>query len=306
MSALFLGLDGGGSWARAAVLDADARPCGRAAVRGASVAGGGAEQALAALAGAAHLALRGLDAEAVAGCVAGLAGYRALAEPAEFAERCRAAFGIPVPVRLCSDAVPAFAAGSTATAGTVLIAGTGAVCCRVADGRVTHYGGGFGWLLGDEGSGFWLGRAAVRRALDEPTGPLAAAVLRHCGAAGPVELLHWVYDGPPRRLAELAPLVGAAAEAGDPAAGAIVAEAAEHLAALVRATAQDGPLVLAGSVAAAAGPVRARLLALLADPRTGVAGPLHTAGDAALAAARLAMTPPPGADDPAVRSPELS
>ncbi|WP_329565484.1 N-acetylglucosamine kinase [Kitasatospora sp. NBC_01266] len=283
MNPLFLGLDAGGSWTRAVVLDAAGQELGRATTAGANPTARGVAAAVDSLASAALPALRGLAADAVAGCVVGLAGLRTLADRAAFAERCRTAFAIEARVRLLPDAVTAFAAGTEQRAGTVLIAGTGASCCQVSECRVVRAGGGLGWLLGDEGSGFWLGREALRHAHAEPGGPLGAAVLRHCGAAGPDELLPWAYDGPPRRLAELAPLVSAAAEAGDRAALAIAEAAAGHLARLVRATASaTGPLVLAGSVAASPGPVRERLLALLG-------GPVAIAGDPALAAARLAL-----------------
>ncbi|GAB2749618.1 N-acetylglucosamine kinase [Kitasatospora kifunensis] len=284
MSRLFLGLDAGGSWTRAVVLDAEGAERGRALAAGANPTAQGAEGAVRRLAEAAAAALGGLDPGAVAGCAVGLAGYRALADRTAFAERCRAAFAIGTPVLLYPDAVTAFAAGTAEAAGTVLIAGTGAACSQVSERQVARFSGGLGWLLGDEGSGFWLGREALRHAHAEPNGLLGRAVLRHCAVERPEELLPWAYAGPPRRLAQLAPLVNATAAQGDPAALAVAAEGAEHLAALVRATAVGGePLVLAGSVAGSPGPVRARLLELLADH-----GPISTAGDPAAAAARLA------------------
>ncbi|WP_327067712.1 ATPase [Kitasatospora sp. NBC_01250] len=287
MSPLFLGLDAGGSWTRAVVLDAGGAERGRALAEGANPTGQGDQGAVRRLAEAARAALGGLDPGAVAGCAVGLAGYRALADPAAFAERCRSAFGLGAAVQLLPDAVTAFASGTDAGTGTVLIAGTGAACSRVADRQVLRVSGGLGWLLGDEGSGFWLGREALRRAHAEPDGPLGRAVLQHCGAQRPAELLPWAYAGPPRRLARLAPLVNAAAAVGDRTALEVAAAGAEHLAALVRATAAAGdPLVLAGSVAGSPGAVRDRLLALLADH-----GPVHPAGDPAAAAARLAGAP---------------
>lgn len=287
MSRLFLGLDAGGSWTRAVVLDAEGAERGRALAEGANPTGQGDQGAVRRLAEAAVAALGGLDPGAVAGAAVGLAGYRALTDPAGFAERCRTAFGLDAPVLLCPDAVTAFASGTDAAEGTVLIAGTGAACSRVSGHQVLRVSGGLGWLLGDEGSGFWLGREALRRAYAEPDGPLGRAVLRHCGARRPAELLPWAYAGPPRRLAQLAPLVNTAAAQGDRTALAVAAAGAGQLAALVRATAAHGPLVLAGSVAGAPGAVRERLLELLADY-----GPIHPAGDPAAAAARLAGAPP--------------
>ncbi|MDQ0598203.1 glucosamine kinase [Streptomyces canus] len=72
----------------------------------------------------------------------------------------------PGPVALCSDIEAAFAsAPGTPADGLALVAGTGAVAMRIADRRATTTVDGDGWLLGDDGSGFWIGRSAVRAAL---------------------------------------------------------------------------------------------------------------------------------------------
>lgn len=74
----------------------------------------------------------------------------------------------------------------------MLIAGTGATAGSVADQRWTRTADGHGWLLGDDGSGFWLGREAVRSALrtleaGEPPGRLVGSVLRELDADGTVD-----------------------------------------------------------------------------------------------------------------------
>ncbi|MEU5887320.1 BadF/BadG/BcrA/BcrD ATPase family protein [Streptomyces sp. NPDC047461] len=72
----------------------------------------------------------------------------------------------PGPVALCSDIEAAFAsAPGTPADGLALVAGTGAVAMRIAGRRATTTVDGDGWLLGDDGSGFWIGRSAVRAAL---------------------------------------------------------------------------------------------------------------------------------------------
>ncbi|WP_055590041.1 N-acetylglucosamine kinase, partial [Peterkaempfera griseoplana] len=225
----------------------------------------------------------------VAGCVIGLSGYRSLADPVDFAARCGEALGLTVPVRVVPDAVTAFASGTDEPRGTVLIAGTGAVCCQVTHHRVEAVRGGLGWLLGDEGAGFWLGREALRRAHTHPDSRLGSAVLRHCAATCSEGLVRWAYAGAPARLARLAPLVSEAALLGDPTALSLADSAARHLAELVRSTVppgEHGPVVLAGSVASSPGPVRDLLVGHLADCR-----PLAFATDPAAAAARLAATP---------------
>ncbi|MFF4197271.1 hypothetical protein [Nonomuraea sp. NPDC001831] len=83
-------------------------------------------------------------------------------------------------------------------------------------------------------------------------------------------------------VAAAAPLVSRAAEAGDERAAGIVAEAARRLTATAARLSGDGPLVLAGGVLTADGPVRAAVLARLAGRR------VTTARDATAGACWLA------------------
>ncbi|WP_228564599.1 BadF/BadG/BcrA/BcrD ATPase family protein, partial [Catenulispora rubra] len=81
-----------------------------------------------------------------------------------------------------SDVTVAFAAGTPAPDGTLLVSGTGAVAARMHDRLPVHFRDGYGWLLGDEGSGFWIGRQAARAALAaadgrRPMAELATSVL---------------------------------------------------------------------------------------------------------------------------------
>src|SRR5882757_1249506 len=74
--------------------------------------------------------------------------------------------------------------------GLVLIAGTGAIAARLAARHRTAVVDGHGWLLGDDGSGFWLGAHAVRaalRALDHrgPWTTLVPLIAAHFFPAGP-------------------------------------------------------------------------------------------------------------------------
>ncbi|WP_435173209.1 BadF/BadG/BcrA/BcrD ATPase family protein [Actinacidiphila sp. bgisy145] len=93
-----------------------------------------------------------------------------------------AAHGITgVPVGIGGDTEVALAAAPGAPAdGLVLIAGTGAIAARLAGGRSAAVSDGHGWLLGDEGSGFWLGNRAARAALEalDGRGPWTALVPR--------------------------------------------------------------------------------------------------------------------------------
>ncbi len=89
--------------------------------------------------------------------------------------------GIPAaPVTICSDIEAAFAAApGTPADGLALVAGTGAVAMRITGRRCAVTVDGDGWLLGDDGSGFWIGRSAVR------------AALRMADGRGPATALAW-------------------------------------------------------------------------------------------------------------------
>lgn len=82
-------------------------------------------------------------------------------------------------VEIHSDIEAAFASAPGHPAdGLALVAGTGAVAARITSRACTETAGGDGWLLGDDGSGFWIGREAVRAALrmaDGRGGPTALA-----------------------------------------------------------------------------------------------------------------------------------
>jgi N-acetylglucosamine kinase-like BadF-type ATPase len=317
---LVLGGDVGGTSTRILVATREGSPL------RVGIAGGGnpvshPDSAAAALGQALRDALMGVDPTLVRAAVVGVAGGSALHRP-----EVRAAFdrvwsdvGLGCPATYASDLEVAFAAGTTQADGTVLIAGTGAVAGAVRGRRVVRTMDGHGWLLGDDGSGFWLGRQAVRatlHALDaaEPLRPLATSVLRELGALGApaatqrpelderrVRVIHTLHARPPVQLAELAPLVTAAYAAGDPAAHDIVEEAARLLARTVgrvRQPEERTPIVLAGSVAGEDSPIGKTLRALITQRLPGalLSAPNGVGGAAWLA---LATADPTAATDEA-------
>jgi N-acetylglucosamine kinase-like BadF-type ATPase len=190
----------------------------------------------------------------------------------------------PEAVEVGGDTEIALASAPGAPAdGLVLIAGTGAVAARVGGGRRVAVADGHGWLLGDDGSGFWLGRQAVRAALAALDGrgrgtALLDAVLAHYGlppdGAAAQDVAEGVvlaaYARPPVELALLSPAVVAAAEEGDAVARGLLDGAAGLLARAVRALRPRAgePLVLSGGLLGPGGPLLEPLSALLAP--TGV------------------------------------
>ncbi len=302
-----IGVDLGGTSTRVAL----AGPGGEI-VRTGTAGGGnptthGATAAAGELAAALREALVGHDPLAVRAGVIGMAGVGAASkDPAAldaFARAWRGA-GLACPYRLVPDPLVGYASATRDPDGTVLVAGTGAIAAEIRGYAIDRLAGGHGWLLGDDGSGYWLGRAAVRAALDDldahrPLAPLSALVLTELlgsaqVAANPRDtawaVVGAVNAGPPIGLARLAPLVSTAHAAGDPVAVALIDAAAVALvdtAAMIRPPGSTAPVVLAGALltaedSALAGPLRDRL----AERWPGA--PHAVATDGAAGAARLA------------------
>jgi N-acetylglucosamine kinase-like BadF-type ATPase len=165
--------------------------------------------------------------------------------------------GLASQIAIVSDVLPVLAAGTPQCCGVALISGTGsAAFARSPDGR-TSLCGGWGFLLGDEGSGYAIGRAAMRGALDDDemhaqTRPLTEALLKSLNVRSAKELTKTIYRkaDPRATIASAAPLVIQAAEDGDPFAAGILDAAARDLASLAARAARmvglaDGPFALA-------------------------------------------------------------
>jgi len=256
------------------------------------------DAAVAALAGTIGAALGTRSPADVASAVIGLAGAGCAADGG-MAAAVAARAGLRRAPLLVGDTVVAYAAGTAEPDGCVLVAGTGATAARITGWNQTSTVDGHGWLLGDTGSAFWLGRAAVQAALAAveghrvPTallGAVTAALLPEGPRDGDLReaIIGAVHAEPPIALARLAPLVGAAAGTGDPVAGRIIETAVAGLVGALAALRPDGertPVVVAGAVANSDGPVGFTLRGRL-DRRW--PGCLRRAGDGAAAAARLA------------------
>ncbi len=254
---LYAGVDGGGSKTLVVVVDAHGRERGRAVAAGANQAAVGPDQAIttirAAMADALHMA--GSTATARAAWF-GLAGVDRPADQDALLPHLRALAGA---VRLTNDAELILSALDEAV-GVALIGGTGAIALGRDARGATVRAGGWGHIVGDEGSGYDLGRRCLQAVLraDDGRGPETALldlVSHEWRLARPSDLVGRVYpDGDKRAIAGLAPLVLGAARAGDPVAGDIVASGAEELA-LSALTVADRlafpeglPLALAGGL----------------------------------------------------------
>lgn len=168
----------------------------------------------------------------------GLAGVRTLLDADRIAAELKSRTGAAVAVG--DDAESAQLGAFDGAAGIVVIAGTGSAAFgRSSDGRSCRVGG-HGYLLGDEGGGYWVGNQAVRRALASADGTAVAApglealVRKHFDVGEVSEVEGVIYAAPTDRAA-LAGLLPALATVDDPAVTAIFHEAAASLASLVTA-----------------------------------------------------------------------
>ena len=164
--------------------------------------------------------------------------------------------------------------------GIVLLAGTGSVAWARLPGGGTTRVGGLGAVIGDQGSGYDLARAALRAAGLAAEGRgrrtvLAGRFLHTLRLAALPELVRWATTAEVAAVASLAPEVLAAAEEGDAVAGALVDAGADDLATHVRALAERFPreaevgVALGGSLLARSDDYRRRVIArIVADVPT--------------------------------------
>jgi glucosamine kinase len=136
---------------------------------------------------------------------------------------------------------------------SLIIIGTGVAGHRLYPSGFSIQRDAWGWIAGDRGGGSWLGRKALRHFFTALDGVGAADALTRAvdGVIGGVEAIRtgWMRDLGPAKLAALAPVVLAQADAGDPAAISIRDRALDHLAALIGVIADDsGPLYAAGGL----------------------------------------------------------
>ncbi|RTL37326.1 MAG: ATPase [Burkholderiales bacterium] len=267
----WVGIDGGGTSTRALVADASGTVIGRGE-SGASALGQGAAQAWRHIAEAVALAAPGV---ALADCALGL-GLSGTGVPAQLQAFLEADPGV-ARFTLVTDGLAALLGAHGGEPGALLIAGTGSVAEALLPDGTRRLVGGWGWQIGDEGSGAWLGQQAMKiaqAAFDgrAANGPLAQAVFVAAGASREA-LLGYCAQAGQAGYARLAPLVFDHAE-DDPAAAALLDEAARALDALAEAVHPTLPLALAGSIAQRLLPrlspgLRARRVEPRGEPVTG-------------------------------------
>jgi glucosamine kinase len=276
-SPYFLGIDGGGSRCRARIRGAEGRMLGEA-IGGSSNIYQDFDGALANIvATAAEAAAKAQLKTGELHAGLGLAGIvTSVGAELPFAS-----------VIADNDAYAAWMGAFAGSDGGIVIAGTGSIGFASING-VRHMVGGWGFALGDHGSGAWLGHHAVRRAalaidgLLQPT-PLIEEVLSRVGR-NRFDVSRWSERATPKDYAEMAPLVFECAARGDVVGMTIVIEGAAAISSLGRALLARGAgkLCLLGGVSKVYPPY------LDADVKQALTAPGADALDGAIMMARQA------------------
>lgn len=215
---LFMGIDGGGTKLRIAVTDADLRSLASIESSAANPSVIGHDKARHHIRHEVAHALRQarLQPQDIAAAAIGIAGASNLHSEAWLLETVTPALpgALIVP---SSDLEIALVGSLGQRQGILLLAGTGSAVYGVAPGGQRLQIGGWGYLLGDEGSGYWIGSQLLRHIIarhDRGASSEEDALTRACmdvlGLTDPRELIAWLYrskEAPATRVAGLAELV---------------------------------------------------------------------------------------------------
>lgn len=261
-----IGIDGGGTKTEALVVTADGLEHGGFTVPSTNPHAVTFEQATAHMGQLLDLVFsapetQGLTCAAVCLGLAGVDTEEERARFREYLEAYRVRRSLAFELFLNNDAQIALMATLGDDRGIIVISGTGSIAYGLTEQGNRFRTGGWGNLLGDEGSGYDIGLRALRAAMRshdgiEPPTMLTGMIVDACGFNSITELRSYIYRPHIKKhdIARFAELCIRADEAGDAAAGAIVRTAATELsntaAALVRKDAwfEQCDLVTSGSI----------------------------------------------------------
>lgn len=297
MPKILIGADVGGTKTAVAVSEDD-KVLGRADGPGGAVRPGRALVAATTITEVVRQALSNAGRLAGDVLVVGAAGAGREPEREELRKALRAENLAPTVV-VTTDIDIALAAAFSDGPGIVVSAGTGSVAVGRDKAGKRHRIGGYGWQMGDEGSGYAIGRAAlgaVSRAIDgrSPKTALSERVLRATRSSDFDGLVRWAATASPAEVAALAPHVLAVAAAGDQLAQGITDYAARELSQLAICLLPKMditppiPVAVTGGLLAPEQPLRKTLLAKLAEEPS--FRPIDTPVDAVSGALRLATS----------------
>lgn len=235
---MFLGIDAGGTKTVCVLVDEKGRLLGYGQADSANYQAVGLKKATEAIVSAVREALTCAETNARPRfAVLGLAGVGRPLDRDRFEEALR---DLPlfrgIEFLVTSDAHIALVGAVGQEYGVVLIAGTGAIAFGINHAGEQARADGWGHLLGDEGSGYWIGLEALRAVLRAYDGRGPSTILGHhlfqrLGVAQPEDLVEWAYHDKPSVdvIAALSSVVFAAAAKGDRVARAILHQAGTAL-----------------------------------------------------------------------------
>lgn len=239
----WLGIDGGGTYCRTVIVNDSGVICGEGRSEAANLLRVGLEATIRHLKSAVEEACgqARIEPQQITAACIGLAG---VSHPDHYRSML-AALKEALPIddmTLETDARVALAGATGNQPGVVVIAGTGSIACGInSQGRFARAGG-WGPVMGDEGSGSYIGRRALEAVVmafdrrGERT-TMIEPVLRHFGVSSPPELPPVIYDSSSKEkgevmgmIAQLSGIVVKAAQEGDKVATEILLDAATELA----------------------------------------------------------------------------
>ena len=305
MITALLAIDIGGSTSRATIVDLEGNCLGQGRNRGGNPGSNPPMEAAAAVVAAAESAV-GQAGEPLTINVAmlAMAGVRN-ADSLRMMEEGFRRLGLTGPMVLTGDTHAMLPSVSAATEGYCIFCGTGSGAVKVRNDKVETVADAAGYLIGDLGSGFWLGHHAAIAVCSEldgrgPPTALTPAILGSLGIefardvafdGRPTPLRYFiyaVYAMRPIELAKFAPHV--IANRDDPIAAGLLAQSEAFLLADFRKIFDPevrGPVVLGGSVAAHLKGLPAEIAKVLEG--AGHEADIRLAGDGAIGAAVLAL-----------------
>src|SRR2546423_4294375 len=243
---IFLGADAGGSHTTVVIGTADLTILGRADGPPAAMKPGGAPASAAVLSetGRRAAAHGGIDLP-VEGALVAAAGAGRPQERADL-EAALVQAGLARRVRVMADGEVALSTAFADGTGIIVSAGTGSIAYARDPAGQLHRAGGYGWQLGDEGGGYWLGRRALDVAARAQDGrgegsTLLARLLAALGLQHFDDLVRWTATATPAQMAALAPHVLNAAREGEGVARQAVDDAARELVDLAAILARHFP-----------------------------------------------------------------
>ncbi len=274
-SRFVIGIDGGGSTVRVAIVTPDLSIVAQAKSTTANPNVAGYDTATQTIQSAVMQALKSanLSANQIDAVGIGIAGAESQREGTWLASVVRGVLPTSA-IALSSDHEIALTGAIGSPHGILILAGTGSIAYGVNSQGKSVLIGGWGWLLGDEGSGYWLGLHALKatiRAFEGSGRPtsLQEPILAQYGLKSRNEIILWAYNSSRQKdIAALAPIVLEHAQAKDPIAITLVETAAYDLSVKVatirhQLNMENLPIAFAGSLLTNDTPLSALLCDLL-------------------------------------------